>query len=82
MSVQYESVQSAALYPDVFRVAAPASPVERQVWPRKPGVFIRLAADPAPAGEAGAEAAQLNGMLVATVIIARPHVATDKTVLA
>ncbi|WP_421955933.1 SOS response-associated peptidase [Polaromonas sp.] len=42
MSTQYESLKTATLYPDVFRVAAPVSPVERQVWPRQPGVFIRV----------------------------------------
>lgn len=41
MSTQYESIKTATLYTDVFGVAAPASPVERNVWPRKPGVFIR-----------------------------------------
>jgi putative SOS response-associated peptidase YedK len=65
MSVQYESVQTAALYPDVFRVAAPTAPVERQVWPRKPGVFIRSAAAPALAGETGAEEAPAVRELVA-----------------
>ena len=49
MSTQYESLKTATLYPDVFRVAAPVSPVGRQVWPRQPGVFIRVA----QAGEAG-----------------------------
>ena len=44
MSTQYESVQSALIYPDVFRVAAPASPVGRAIWPRQPGVFIRTVA--------------------------------------
>jgi len=65
MSVQYESVQTAALYPDVFRVAAPASAVERQVWPRRPGVFIRLADAPAQAGETGAGTAPAGRELVA-----------------
>ena len=41
MSTQYESIKTATLYTDAFCVAAPASPVERNVWPRKPGVFIR-----------------------------------------
>lgn len=41
MSVQYESVQLATQYPDVFNVTAPAWAVGRDVWPRKPGVFIR-----------------------------------------
>ena len=42
MSIQYESLQSALLYPDVFHVAAPPLPVGRDVWPRQPGVFIRV----------------------------------------
>ncbi len=41
MSNQYESVQIASLYHDAFHVAAPASPVGRDVWQRQPGVFIR-----------------------------------------
>lgn len=44
MSTRYESVQIASLYPDAFDVAAPASPVGHDVWPRKPGVFIRAGA--------------------------------------
>ena len=47
MSSQYESLQPAALYPDAFNVAAPETPVGRNVWPRQPGVFIRKAAVPA-----------------------------------
>ena len=43
MSTHYLSVQSALLYSDVFHVAAPSSPVGSEVWPRKPGVFIRTA---------------------------------------
>lgn len=50
MSSQYESLQPAALYPDAFNVAAPETPVGRNVWPRQPGVFIRKAqATAAPA---------------------------------
>jgi len=41
MSVHYESVQTGTLYPDAFQVAAPASALERHIWPRKLGVFIR-----------------------------------------
>jgi putative SOS response-associated peptidase YedK len=63
MSSQYESVQLAELYPEVFNVAAPAVSVGRNVWPRKPGVFIRkvqAAADaPAQPEEASAEPAPL-----------------------
>ena len=43
MSTRYESVHNALLYPDAFRVAAPALTVGREVWPRQPGVFIRAA---------------------------------------
>ncbi len=41
MSTQYESLSLDTLYPDAFHVAAPLAPVGRDVWPRKPGVFIR-----------------------------------------
>jgi len=41
MTVHYESVHPATLYPDAFGVPAPASPVGRDLWPRQPGVFIR-----------------------------------------
>ncbi|MFI5445006.1 SOS response-associated peptidase [Polaromonas sp. UC242_47] len=41
MSTQYESLHPATLYPEVFHVAAPDSPLGRNVWPRQPGVFIR-----------------------------------------
>jgi putative SOS response-associated peptidase YedK len=41
MSNHYESVQTASLYPDAFNVAAPVSPVGREVRPRQPGIFIR-----------------------------------------
>ncbi len=41
MSTHYESVQLDTLYPDAFHVTAPSFPVERDVWPRKTGVFIR-----------------------------------------
>ncbi len=49
MSSHYESVQTASLYPDAFHVEAPSEPVGRQVWPRQPGVFIRLGAAPVEA---------------------------------
>ena len=56
MSTHYESVHSALLYPDAFRVAAPALTVGRDVWPRQPGVFIRAA--PARETEEAADAAE------------------------
>lgn len=44
MSTQFESLQQASHYPDVFNVPAPDTPVGRDVWPRKPGVFVRRSA--------------------------------------
>ena len=42
MSSQYESLHPDHLYPDIFDVEAPSGAgVGRQVWPRRPGVFIR-----------------------------------------
>ena len=42
MSSQYESLRPDHLYPDIFDVEAPSGAgVGRQVWPRRPGVFIR-----------------------------------------
>ena len=60
MSTQYESLQSALLYPDAFHVPAPTAAVGRDVWPRQPGVFIRVGAalerEPADAVQAVEEA--------------------------
>ena len=58
MSTHYESVHSALLYPDAFRVAAPACALGREVWPRQPGVFIRAA--PARESEGVEEAADAD----------------------
>jgi putative SOS response-associated peptidase YedK len=41
MTVHTESLALASLYSDAFGVAAPAPPVAPDLWPRKPGVFIR-----------------------------------------
>ncbi len=43
MTAHFESVQNAALYPDAFDVAAPEIVFERDLWPRKLGVFVRNA---------------------------------------
>ena len=43
MTAHFESVQNAAMYPDAFDVAAPAITFERDLWPRKLGVFVRNA---------------------------------------
>jgi putative SOS response-associated peptidase YedK len=50
MSTHYESIQIPSLYAGAFHVDAPATPVGRDVWPRRPGVFIR-AAQSAPVEE-------------------------------
>jgi putative SOS response-associated peptidase YedK len=50
MTAHFESVQSAAMYPDAFDVAAPEITLERDLWPRKLGVFMRNA----PAAEGAA----------------------------
>jgi putative SOS response-associated peptidase YedK len=43
MTAHFESVQNAAMYPDAFDVAAPEMTFERDLWPRKLGVFVRNA---------------------------------------
>ncbi len=48
MTAHFESVLNAALYPDAFDVAAPNQAFERDVWPRKAGVFIRNAVATSP----------------------------------
>ncbi|CAN1539908.1 SOS response-associated peptidase [Limnohabitans sp. B9-3] len=48
MTAHFESVLNAALYPDAFDVAAPNQAFERDVWPRKAGVFIRHATVTSP----------------------------------
>jgi len=50
MTAHFESVQNAAAYPDAFDVAAPEMTFERDLWPRKLGVFVRHA----PAAEGAA----------------------------
>jgi putative SOS response-associated peptidase YedK len=43
MTAHFESVTNAALYPDALDVAAPVSLPERDLWPRKLGLFLRQA---------------------------------------
>ncbi len=58
MSTHYESLPLDTLYPDAFHVAAPQAPVGRDVWPRKPGVFIRQVAAKAEEGTVIPEGAE------------------------
>ena len=47
MTIRYDALQLATLYPDAFGVPAPATEVERKMRARRPGVFIRQVAAPA-----------------------------------
>lgn len=44
MSTQYECLKSADLYAEAFGIAPPNQLLEKEVWPRKQGFFIRKAA--------------------------------------
>lgn len=44
MSSHTESIHPAALYLEAFRMPAPTVEVARDLWPRKPGVFLRRVA--------------------------------------
>ena len=43
MSTQYECLKSADLYAEAFGVLAPETLLDKEVWPRKQGFFIRKA---------------------------------------
>ena len=49
MSSQYECLKSADLYAEAFGVPAPETLLDKEVWPRKQGFFIRKAHSDAPA---------------------------------
>ncbi len=57
MSTQYECLKSVDLYAEAFNVTPLSVPEGQAVWPRKPGVFIRLQQvdAPLPTGEEPAE---------------------------
>ncbi|MBT9551279.1 MAG: SOS response-associated peptidase [Hydrogenophaga sp.] len=48
MTVHFETLHPASLYPDAFGVEAPDTPVNRDLWPRQLGVFIRRGSVGAP----------------------------------
>ena len=65
MSTQYEGLKSPDLYAEAFGIAPPEALLGKEVWPRKPGFFIRKAfvaaeqglapaPETAPESEAGA----------------------------
>jgi putative SOS response-associated peptidase YedK len=56
MSVQYESLPNPALYLEAFGVAAPQTLPGAQVWPRRPGVFIRAVPAPSISADAAGQA--------------------------
>ena len=62
MSSHYESLHPIGLYPEAFGVPEPAVEVGRDVWPRKPAVFIRqrVSADVAAPALPGADAGDDN----------------------
>lgn len=43
MSTQYECLKNADLYAEAFGVSAPETLLDKEVWPRKQGFFIRKA---------------------------------------
>ncbi|MDD2545858.1 MAG: SOS response-associated peptidase family protein [Burkholderiaceae bacterium] len=54
MTVHYETLQQAALYPEAFGVEPPAALGERHLWPRMPGWFVRSSPAAADAPEPSA----------------------------
>jgi len=48
MTTHFESVRPDTLYLDAFHVAPPETPVARDLFPRRPGVFIRQCAATQP----------------------------------
>jgi putative SOS response-associated peptidase YedK len=59
MTAHFESVQNATMYPDAFDVAAPEIALERDLWPRKLGVFVRNASVPNGTADAALDAKAL-----------------------
>ena len=57
MTVHFETLHPATLYADAFGVEAPDAPVNRDLWPRQLGVFIRKALVSAPVTEMAPNAA-------------------------
>jgi putative SOS response-associated peptidase YedK len=62
MSTQYESLKSADLYAEAFGVAAPDTLLDKEVWPRKQGFFIRKAQAEGAAATADAEQPQVMAL--------------------
>jgi putative SOS response-associated peptidase YedK len=64
MTAHFESVQNAAMYSDAFDVAVPEITLDRDLWPRKLGVFVRNAT---AVEDAATEAALEEKALTASV---------------
>ncbi|MGS5086048.1 SOS response-associated peptidase [Hydrogenophaga sp. A37] len=58
MTVHFETLHPATLYPDAFGVEAPDTPVNRDLWPRQLGVFIRKLPGSAPATDVAPSAVE------------------------
>lgn len=52
MTVHYETLHPGALYGQAFGLAAPEPALARELWPRKPGAFVRRSAVAAETGDA------------------------------
>lgn len=51
MTVHFETLHPASLYADAFGVEAPDTPVNRDLWPRQLGVFLRKSSVSAPVAD-------------------------------
>jgi putative SOS response-associated peptidase YedK len=66
MSTQYECLKSADLYAEAFGVSAPETLLDKEVWPRKQGFFIRKATSISEQGDQSLVLAQGQFGLVPT----------------
>ena len=58
MTVHFETLHPTTLYPDAFGVEVPDTPVNRDLWPRQLGVFIRKLPVSAPATDVAPSAVE------------------------
>jgi putative SOS response-associated peptidase YedK len=66
MSTQYECLKSPDLYAEAFGVSAPETLLDKEVWPRKQGFFIRKATSISEQGDQSLVLAQGQFGLVPT----------------
>ena len=85
MTVHFETLHPATLYPDAFGVEAPDTTVNRDLWPRQLGVFIRKLAVDAPATEVAPSAVEgttddVAAEAAAEGVVAPPPLALERVV--